>query len=261
VLGFTFAYIGKIVTQKNEFLKEYSKLNKSLMASNNLLETFNSHVSHDLKTVLNNQLALAKMSIKYSKLNDGSKVEEISTKILTTSESGLDMVHNFLAISKEGFLTHGIPMVEVDICEFIQAVIVKNNLQDKLILRIGKTDFTRIKTHEKILESVFLNILTNSIKYSTKFPEVDIDLVEYEAGRSISFKDNGIGIDLAKEGGKLFQPFSRLTNSREKEGTGIGLFMVKKLVEAYGGKIQVKSQPNKGTTVTISFKFKPKNQA
>ena len=65
----------------------------------------------------------------------------------------------------------------------------------------------------------------------------------------LTFKDNGEGIDLEKFGSRLFTPFTRFNT--EQEGKGIGLYIVKKMIEKNGGKIEVESEIGKGTTFII----------
>ena len=65
---------------------------------------------------------------------------------------------------------------------------------------------------------------------------------------TLAFADNGLGIDLSRQGHKLFRPFSRLTT--RGEGKGLGLYLIKNMVEKNGGKVMLHSTPGQGTTVT-----------
>ena len=99
-------------------------------------------------------------------------------------------------------------------------------------------------------------MVINSIKYS-KPDEQPLIVIKSkkENGKTIlTFKDNGLGIDLKTKGNKIFGLYNRF--HFHVEGKGMGLFMVKTQIEAIGGKITVASEPNKGTEFTIVFERK-----
>ena len=104
------------------------------------------------------------------------------------------------------------------------------------------------------LESSLLNLISNALKYRSEKnkPEILIKAEKYEHWVLISVKDNGIGIDLSKHGAKIFGMYK--TFHSNKDARGIGLFITKNQIEAMGGKIDVESELNKGTTFKIWLK-------
>lgn len=104
---------------------------------------------------------------------------------------------------------------------------------------------------KKVLHSIFINLLTNAIKYKAcdRKPEITIASVVQNGHTILSFSDNGIGIDLDKNGKRIFGLYQRF--ERSAEGKGMGLFIIKRQVETLGGKIHVESVPGKGTTFYI----------
>jgi len=103
------------------------------------------------------------------------------------------------------------------------------------------------------LESILLNFTTNAIKYShpDRVPEINYDLKSDKGKTLLEIRDNGLGIDMEKYGQKLFgmyKTFHNNTNAR-----GIGLFITKNQIEAMGGKVEVESKANVGTTFKIYF--------
>jgi PAS domain S-box-containing protein len=119
-----------------------------------------------------------------------------------------------------------------------------------------KSDFSKIKkiNYNKIyLESIFLNLLNNSIKYKaeSRAPEIFIESDLKDGIIKLSFTDNGLGIDLEKHGHKLFG--LNKTFHRHKEANGVGLFMTKTQIEAMGGVISASSKVNEGTTFHINL--------
>ncbi|WP_103864669.1 PAS domain S-box protein [Aquimarina sp. I32.4] len=105
------------------------------------------------------------------------------------------------------------------------------------------------------LDSILLNFITNGIKYSSQERDSYVTLSTNVKGDYVilSIKDNGLGIDLKKHQAKLFGMYKTFHNN--KEARGIGLFITKNQVEAMGGKIEVESKVNKGTTFKIYMKY------
>lgn len=102
------------------------------------------------------------------------------------------------------------------------------------------------------LKSVFYNLLSNAIKYRDKNRPLQVRLTGKQTGQNVFefyLEDNGLGIDLDRNRDKLFGIFKRFHD--HTEGSGIGLHMVKSIVEAYGGTIDLVSEPGKGTRFTI----------
>lgn len=103
-----------------------------------------------------------------------------------------------------------------------------------------------------LLETVWDNLFTNALKYNKPNGSVRIEMEETDSDVRIRFCDNGIGIG-GEELPHVFDRFYRADESRTKEGTGLGLTIVKQIVEMHGGSIQVSSQLGEGTTVNITL--------
>ena len=118
------------------------------------------------------------------------------------------------------------------------------------------TDFEQtehINFPSKYLNSILSNLISNSIKYRSPDRQPCITLSTLKQGKKTLLKisDNGLGIDLKKHGHNMFKigkVFHRTQNSK-----GFGLFMTKTQIEAMGGTIEVESEPDQGTTFTITF--------
>jgi len=101
------------------------------------------------------------------------------------------------------------------------------------------------------LQQLFQNLISNAIKYrSPEAPRVEISAAEANGYWCFSVKDNGIGIN-PKYSQSVFRPFKRLHGHDEYPGTGIGLAICQRIVERYGGRIWVESEPGHGS----NFKF------
>ena len=125
---------------------------------------------------------------------------------------------------------------------------------NKPIIKINfeKVDF--FNTNKAYLESILLNLLTNSLKYKSNNHKLKINITATKDGDNVImiFNDNGIGIDLLRNRDKIFGLYQRFHNHADSKG--LGLYLVKSQVESLGGSISVESEVDKGTTFTITFK-------
>jgi signal transduction histidine kinase len=135
------------------------------------------------------------------------------------------------------------------ICEKQAAMITSHRL-----VYNGTTD-CRIIGDSRRLERVLTNLLSNAVKYSDKGSTITVSLTKEDGHALMAVHDNGVGIPPEKIG-SLFQPFRRLSQTSEMvQGTGLGLFSVKKIVDGHGGVINIDSLPGRGTTVTVALRL------
>jgi signal transduction histidine kinase len=105
------------------------------------------------------------------------------------------------------------------------------------------------------IESIVQNLLSNAIKYRslTEKLEINISTSVDENGLIFNLEDNGLGMDLIRHKDKLFKMFNHFHHN--SEGSGMGLHMVKNMVEKIGGSIKIESEVNKGTKISVLFKI------
>jgi len=122
-------------------------------------------------------------------------------------------------------------------------------------------ELPEITADKERLEQVFINIISNAIKYTPDGGEIRVHAKGVSDGVVIIVRDSGIGIPEA-DLPHLFERFYRVEKSRTSEtgGTGLGLAIAKEIIEAHGGSIAVASKQNIGTTVTIKLPLKTKLQ-
>ena len=103
------------------------------------------------------------------------------------------------------------------------------------------------------MESILLNFISNAIKYShpDRTPVLEIEAHQRQNQLILEIADNGIGIDLEKNGDKLFGMYKTFSNN--PDARGIGLFITKNQIDAMGGKVEVNSELGKGTRFSIYF--------
>jgi signal transduction histidine kinase len=157
----------------------------------------------------------------------------------------------------------GAGQLQLDLAEVDLAGLVTDAVREERLIRGGRTINLEIESpcvlvcDEKRIGRVLANLISNAIKYSEPPAEVDVKLSAIGPGATISVVDYGTGLT-AEEIANLFKPFSRVARTaRKKQGTGLGLFSVKKIVEAHGGRIAMDSTPGQGTTVRIELPRRP----
>ena len=131
--------------------------------------------------------------------------------------------------------------------------LLSKSVDAKIIKTFEKKENTMLLAKEEII-NVFVNILENSLKYSTSNPIIEIVVKNEKSNTIILFKDNGIGMN-KKVKSKIFEKFYRESsgNIHNIKGHGLGLAFVKKIVDMHSGMISVNSKEGNGSTFTITF--------
>lgn len=131
-------------------------------------------------------------------------------------------------------------------------------------IELSDTDYNRIETSidptitmnadEQMIGTVIVNLVNNAIKYSDGEGNIKIDAIRNDNNLTITFSDNGIGIP-DNEKKNVFQKFYRVgeEKTRTKPGSGLGLFLVKKITEIHGGKVTIENNMPKGTKFILNF--------
>jgi light-regulated signal transduction histidine kinase (bacteriophytochrome) len=133
--------------------------------------------------------------------------------------------------------------------------VLKREIQDsKAMIETDFEEQNEVFTIKSYLYSVFYNLLSNSIKYRDISKPLAIKMRTFRVGNyaCLSVKDNGVGIDLTKNGEKMFGLYRRF-HSGDIPGKGVGLHFVKRYAEALGGKVEIQSAPHEGTELKVYF--------
>lgn len=239
----------------NQLASEINNLLERLEFSFERISQFSADASHELKTPLTIvkgelEIALRKdRSIKEYKETLKTSLEEV----LVIEQSINDLL--FLAKNEKDLTSINIENIYFDeiIDESINEVknfAKLNNIRINFILE----DTVEYKGYSNLLKIALKNILKNSIQFSHNNSEVIVKSYKNSSFFMISVQDFGIGI-AKNEQNKIFEKFYRTDKSRNKNsgGTGLGMSILKKIVDIHKGKIQIQSDENIGTTITISF--------
>lgn len=238
-------------------LEDLNAANHKLMSINADLDNFIYTASHDLKSPVSNIEGLVNMLTNRLRCKGWQDAQ--TSKILGMIDASINRFKETIAdltkVIKAEKSTDE-PSEHINLSWIIQTVIGDlhlslNERNAQITTRVDTQ--TSIRFSKKNLQSIVYNLLSNAIKYSAsdRRPEILIQFRHEGAFYVLSVSDNGIGMDSSDEE-KIFGLFKRLHN--HVEGTGIGLYIIKKIVEAAGGRIEVQSTIGKGSTFSVFFK-------
>lgn len=242
------------ITIEKEKIKEREQLIKELTKNNNDLKQFSYITSHNLRAPLSNLTGLLNLIQDMPIENEELKeiIDGFANSTYMLNETINDLVK--VIMIKDNPLVKKEKILIKDVFEsvFNQVGFLINN--HKPILKVDLDDIYILNSNKSYLESIFLNLMTNSLKYSSQKRQLKINVFsKIENDETIiTFSDNGIGIDLDRNKNKIFGLYQRFHNLPDSKG--LGLYLVKSQVEAMDGTISVESEVDKGTTFIIKFK-------
>ena len=230
-----------------------NKMVKELIQRNKDLEQFAYIISHNLRAPVANILGASEIlkdeaicksdeTILKNGINESVlKLDDVIKDLNHILDVKISNHHQQEVVSFKGLVA--------DIKNSITKLIEQNDIR----IAYDFKEVENLLTLKPYLYSIFYNLITNSIKYRkpNKPVKINISSRKTSTGVELSFADNGLGINLKKNGAQLFGLYRRF--HAHVEGKGMGLFMVKTQVEALDGSIQVFSSGNKGTTFKINF--------
>lgn len=249
----------KKAKELQEKIEENCKLLSEAKEFDNLKTEFFANISHELRTPLNVILGAIQL-LTYYKKNDIT--EEKSTEYLSSIKQNcfrlLRLVNNLIDITKMDSGYFEITPSNYNIVSIVENITlsVAHYVENKSINLIFDTDVEEkfISCDPDKIERIMLNLISNSIKFTNPGGSIFINMYDKDDHVVISVKDTGIGIPEDKLS-IIFERFRQVNKSlaRNHEGSGIGLSLVKSLVELHDGKVYVKSSYGKGTEFIITL--------
>jgi PAS domain S-box-containing protein len=216
------------------------------------LETFAYSVSHDLRAPLRRIDGYSQVLLEDHSPNLNGEILDYLHKIRSATTYMSELIENFLRLSKISFVETTIE--QVDLSQIAKEIIATmadayKGRQASFIIApkiIAKGD-------KDLLRIALENLFSNAWKFTSKISEAKIEFGIFGCGDPVYFiRDNGVGFDCSKAN-RLFEPFQRMHTQKDYEGTGIGLAIVKRVIERHGGHIWVESQVGQGTTFWFSL--------
>ena len=252
----------KELTFQNE---EKDKRVAELISNNKAQGEFLVNISHEIKTPLNVISSTAQLFDMYCKnglLNDKkASIIKYIDAIKQNSYRLSKLINNIVDISKieAGFFKLNLSnnnIVKV-VEEIVMSVTTLTDSRGLNIIFDTDTEEKIIACDTEKIERIVLNLLSNAIKFSNEGDEIIVDIKDKNEFVDISVKDNGIGIE-KEHLDMIFDRFRQVDKSlsRNTEGTGVGLNLVKSIVELHGGSIYVESEFGKGSKFTVKLPSK-----
>jgi len=244
------------ITERVQAENAMKELARELMRNLDSLEQFKYIISHDLKSPVRNMVALLSFYNKKDPTNKNNK--KIIINIEKSAKKLQKILNELIKLSDIG-KSKGEIEEEIKFADAYRSII--NSIGDivkhsKAKIKVDFSNAPTVKYVNVYLHSILLNLITNSIKYKSPKRKPVVNIRTYKKGKytCLEISDNGIGMDLEKNGDRVFGLFQRFNTSTE--GKGLGLYIIKTIIEANGGMITLTSEPGKGSVFTVSFKNK-----
>lgn len=246
--------IAKNVTHKKRLEEDRNALIANLTDINHELKQLTYTTSHDLRSPVNNLLTVFKM-MDVNKIQDAETLQFI--EMLKGSADNLKATLNSYidALGQKEVLKEHTSQLSLQQC----LNVVLNSLDSliknsKAVIHVDFKDAGYVNFNKAYLESVFLNLLTNAIKYAKPghAPVINITTQKQPRHTRLIFSDEGVGFDMEKVQGKVFGLNQRFHDHGDSKG--IGLYLVHNHITGLGGSITLQSEVNKGSTFSIDFR-------
>ncbi|MBI1910381.1 MAG: HAMP domain-containing protein [Deltaproteobacteria bacterium] len=245
-----------VVNELKPLANSFNTMLGRLEASFSRQKQFLSDASHELRTPTS--IIKSFCDVTLSRDRQASDYKEAIRKIGDTVNRMCDIINRILVISRLDNKTIQFKPVKIDLMDLMKDVLklIEPSANNRGIKIKIDGQGVLIKGDREGLTEVFTNIVENAIKYNKKDGFVDIDVNEGLEQAVISIEDSGIGIP-EEEKERIFDRFYRVDASRGVTvGSGLGLSIVRTIIEAHGGRVEVKSEIGKGSKFQV---FLPKN--
>jgi signal transduction histidine kinase len=227
--------------------------NQELVNQNLVMEQFSFMTAHNLRGPVARLMGLSSL---YDFANPGEPFNSEVMKRVKQSSSDLDeVIHDLTAILR---IKSGIedPIVTLNLRETLEKILYQLHYiieEKKIVIKNELDPNLMINGVLAYVQSVFYNVISNSLKYcdTSRSPEIKIASTQQKDQITVTIIDNGIGFDAEDNKEKLFRPFTRFSTTRE--GKGLGLYLIKIQMESMGGRVQIESKIDLGTSVILIF--------
>jgi PAS domain S-box-containing protein len=251
--------ISRDMTERKNAEKELKEIIKELERSNEELEQFAHISSHDLQEPLRTIASFTQLLERRYKGRLDSDADEFMDYIVEAAVRMKAQIEGLLEYSRIVTKGEGFKKVNMDNVLNTTIKILDTSIKE-VDAEITFDELPNVIGDTLQIERVFLNLITNAIKFRKHEEHLKIDISAYKSkdGREyvFSIKDNGIGIE-KQYLDRIFVIFQRLHTRDVYKGTGIGLSIVKRIIERHGGRIWVESEFGKGSTFYFTIPLEP----
>ena len=247
--------------EKNEWRQYQSSYHSQLQAANQQLARTNADLdnfvyaaSHDLRQPVNNLLGLFEEIRRAATFPDPADAQllHFMAKSLHALSTTIDDLATVVQENRELATQADEPVALADLAADVLATLHPQAVATNADIQLDFSALPEVPCVRSNLRTILLNLTANALKYHhpDRTPQVHIRTLSTDGQPVLEVQDNGLGIDLAAHGQELFQLFRRF-HPQAAEGTGVGLFLVNRLVQAQGGRIEVESEEGQGTLFRV----------
>lgn len=260
----------KSYNNKLKYIIDIEKQNAELeknMETEHLKTEFFSNLSHEFKTPLNIIFSSIQMLNVYLRRYNNDKelnIESLNSYVDLIKQNGyrlLRLTNNLIDITRidSGFMSLNlqnkniVTVVEDIVLSTVQYVRNKN----RKIIFDTNTEELIMAFDSDMMERIILNLISNAVKFTNEGDSIEVSLFDCKNFVELSIKDSGKGIDKENQD-EIFNRFKQVETllNRKSEGSGIGLSLVKSMIEMHGGNVEVKSEKNVGTEFILTIPIK-----
>jgi PAS domain S-box-containing protein len=250
---------GRDITQQQFAEKEIKQLNADLRRNvaqleltNRELESFSYSVSHDLRAPLRSINGYSQIIQDEHAEQLGDEPKRLFAIIRNNAKKMGKLIDDLLGFARMG--RKEVARVSVDMNKLVEQIVAEQKNAAKVEVQVTVHSLAPATGDPVLLAQVFVNLISNGIKYSSKAaaPAVEIGSFEKYDEQVYFVKDNGAGFDM-NYAHKLFGVFQRLHSHNEFEGTGVGLAIVQRIVVKHGGRVWAEGKPEEGATFYFSL--------
>lgn len=226
---------------------------RMLEVANKELEAFTYSVSHDLRAPLRAISGFTRILVEDCAANLDEEGKSVAAVIRNNTHKMGKLIDDLLAFSRLGrteMFHSGVDMEDL-VAECLSDL--NTSKPASLIITISKP-LPVIRADRAMMKQVWLNLLSNAIKFSSQedIPEIFVSCTMDPGQVVFAIRDNGVGFDMQYKD-KLFGVFQRLHSQKDFEGTGVGLAIVRRIIDMHGGNVWAESAPGKGATFYFSL--------
>ena len=235
------------------FMETIRKQHENIVKNSQMRQEFTANVSHELKTPLTAISGYAELIA--AGMTTGDDTIRFAGEISKSSNRLLTLINDILRLSELDASTE-VPMEEIDLYELAEKCVnmlqINAEKQNVTLMLTGKP--TKMQANREMMEELLYNLVSNAIRYNRPYGNVVVSVSREDDHVSLTVEDTGIGISQSDQE-RVFERFYRVDKSRSKStgGTGLGLALVKHVVQCHGARLNMKSQLGSGTRIEIKF--------
>lgn len=247
--------IEELRRENEQLSRELRELKNELVVlrqANEDLDSFTYSVSHDLRAPLRAIDGFSRILVEDFEDLLGAEGERVISVIRKNSQKMSLLINELLRFSRLG--RQNMETAEVDMTRLAHAAFAALVEEDEAPVEFECPDLPPARGDTAMLSQVWHNLLENALKYSIMRDKrvIHVGFVQQGDSTEYSVTDNGIGFDM-RYADKLFGVFQRLHSDADFEGTGVGLAIVKRIVNKHGGAVRASAAPNEGATFCFTL--------